>query len=214
MFTGIIQQIGTVVAVRRQPQSRELTVDAGPLADRVSVGDSMSVDGVCLTATRVEGPHVTFDVGAETVSRTTLAEMRESARVNLEPALRTGDPMGGHFVNGHVDGVGTIRRKEQRPGEVRLEVTAPAELTDDMVMKGSVAVDGISLTIAALRRGAFEASIIPHTMAATTLQHKSAGDSVNIECDMIGRWVRRVLDQQNAAQRRDLRVDDLEEQGF
>ncbi|MFO7957948.1 MAG: riboflavin synthase [Candidatus Brocadiia bacterium] len=214
MFTGIIQHVGTVVGVRRLPNARVLTVDVGPLADRVSVGDSVSVNGVCLTATSLEGPNVTFDVSAETVSRSSLSELRQGARVNLEPALRAGDPIGGHFVNGHVDGVGTIRRKEERPGEVRLEVAVAPELTADMVMKGSVAVDGISLTVAALRRDTFEASVIPHTMAVTTLQHKSAGDTVNIECDMIGRWVRRVLDQREGAGTRNLRIEDMEEQGF
>lgn len=214
MFTGIVQHIGTVVGVRRLPNARVLTIEVGPLADRVSVGDSVSVDGVCLTATSLQGSHVTFDVSAETVSRSTLSELNQGAPVNLEPALRAGDPIGGHFVNGHVDGVGTILRMDERPGEVRLEVSAPSELTGDMVMKGSVAVDGISLTVAALRRGAFEASIIPHTMASTALRHKSAGDAVNIECDMIGRWVRRVLDQRAEAGDRNLRVEDMEEQGF
>ncbi len=213
MFTGIIQTMGRVAVVRRRPQARRLTIEAGPLAEQVSVGDSVSVDGVCLTATSVGGGRMSFDVGAETVSRTTLAHLREGARVNLEPALRAGDPIGGHFVNGHVDGIGTIRRKDERPGEVRLEVAVPAALTDDMVVKGSVAVDGISLTVAALRPGSFEASIIPHTLAVTTLQHKTPGEHVNIECDMIGRWVRRVVAQQTP-ERGELSLPDLEEQGF
>jgi len=213
MFTGIIQQIGAVVGVRGTAQARVLTIDVGALASGVAVGDSVCVDGVCLTATAVDGSRIDFDVSAETLRLTTLGNLRSGDRVNLEPALRAGDRLGGHFVSGHVDGTGVIRRKAQLPGEVRLEVEAPERLTDLMIMKGSVAVDGISLTIAALRPGAFEVSLIPHTLAATTLQHKDAGARVNIECDMIGRWVRKLLGG-IAPPSAGPSIADLEEQGF
>ena len=154
-------------------------------------------------------------MSAETLRLTTLGALREGSRVNLEPALQVNDRLGGHFVSGHVDGTGTIRGMERLPGEVRLEVDVPPNLTDMMIMKGSVAVDGVSLTIAALREGAFEVSLIPHTLGATTLQHKRSGERVNIECDMIGRWVRRLLGgESNGDVRRGLSVQDLEEQGF
>ena len=213
MFTGIIQQVGRVAAVRGGGQSCVLSIDAGALAPQVRVGDSVCVDGVCLTAASANGPRVDFDVSAETLRLTTLGGLRTGDPVNLEPALQVGDRLGGHFVSGHADGTGAIRRMEQLPGEVRLEVEAPERLTDQMILKGSVAVDGISLTIAALRPGAFEVSLIPHTLAATTLPHKRAGDRVNIECDMIGRWVRKLLGHEEQAPG-GLSIGDLEAQGF
>jgi riboflavin synthase len=215
MFTGIIRQVAVVSAVRDLAQSRRLSVDAEPLAAEVTVGDSINVDGVCLTAIEVRPPHLVFDVGAETLRLTTLGGLAEGARVNVEPALRVGDRLGGHFVSGHVDGTGLIARKEQLPGEVRLEVEAAGELLEMMVLKGSVAVDGISLTIAGLEPTAFEVSLIPHTLAATTLRWKAAGDRVNIECDMMGRWVRRLLGHRDEpAGGRPLTLRELEEQGF
>lgn len=214
MFTGIIRHVGTVRAVRRSAQSCALSLEAGPVAAEVAVGDSVCVDGVCLTATKVDSSQVEFDVGAETLRLSTLEALREGNVVNLEPSLRVGDPLGGHFVSGHVDGVGTIRRKDELPGEVRLEVEVGPELTDQMIMKGSVAVDGISLTIAALAPGSLEVSLIPHTIAATTMQHKGPGDRVNIECDMVGRWVRRVVGGGATEAAEPLSISDLEEQGF
>ncbi len=212
MFTGIIQQIGRVVAVRGAGQARVLSVDAGALACQVAIGDSVCIDGVCLTAIALDGARIDFDVSAETLRLTTLGDLRPGDGVNLEPALQVGDRLGGHFVSGHADGAGVIRRLERLPGEVRLEVEVPERLTDLMILKGSVAVDGISLTIAALRPGAFEVSLIPHTLAATTLEHKGAGDRVNIECDMIGRWVRKLLGGGEPAGGPSVR--ELEEQGF
>jgi riboflavin synthase len=215
MFTGIIRHVGTVRAVGTGADSRTLTIDAGPLADETSVGDSISVNGACLTATRVEASTVACDVGAETLRLTTLGALRAGDAVNLELPLRVGDRLGGHFVSGHVDDVGTIRRLERLPGEARLEVEVDRRLSDQMITKGSVAVDGISLTIAALRPGAFEASIIPHTLAATTLIHKRPGDRVNVECDMMGRWVQRLLPGTRVdLAGESLSISELEEQGF
>jgi len=213
MFTGIIRQIGTVRAVELRPQARVLTIHADGMP--ASAGDSVCVDGVCLTATRVEGAAIAFDVSAETLRLTTLGELRAGAEVNLEPSLRAGEPMGGHFVSGHVDGTGRIRQKEARAGEVRLAVEVEPGLAEQMVMKGSVAVDGISLTIAALATGSFEVSLIPFTLSATTMGRKGSGDRVNIECDMIGRYVRRLLGRESAPSHDgSLTMKDLEEQGF
>jgi len=214
MFTGIIQHVGGVRAVARRSDARTLTIDSGHLAGQVAVGDSVCVDGTCLTATDVQPPNVRFDVGAETLRLTTLGQAREGIAVNLEPALRVGDRLGGHFVSGHVDGLGTVQRLAELPGEVRLVVEVPPTLTDQMVMKGSVAVDGVSLTIAALARGVFEVSLIPHTLAQTTLMHRKPGDRVNVECDLIGRWVRRLLARDAPADSGDLTIRELEEQGF
>lgn len=215
MFTGIIREVGTIRSVDRRPQSRVLTIEAAQLAQGAGVGDSVSVDGVCLTATRIEGTLVTLDVSAETLRLTTLGGLREGTLVNLEPALRVGDPLGGHFVSGHVDGVGTIRRKREPAGEVQLEVEVEPHLSEQMIIKGSVSVDGISLTIATLAPGGFEVSLIPHTLAATTMQHKGPGDRVNIECDMIGRWVRRILGVEGrSGPAQTLTARQLEEEGF
>jgi len=214
MFTGIVQHVGRVVGIVRRGEARVLTVDAGPPAAQVAIGDSVSVNGACLTAVRIEGERVSFDVGAETVRLTTLGHVREGDPVNLELSLRVGDRLGGHFVSGHVDGVGTVRRLTEMPGEVRLEVEVAPGLTDQMIPKGSVAVEGISLTIAALRRGAFEVSVIPHTLAATTLAARRPGDAVNIECDMIGRWVRKLVQGAGEGTGPTLSRHDLEEQGF
>jgi riboflavin synthase len=213
MFTGIIQHVGRVAGARGGGQSRVLSIDAGALARDIGVGDSVCIDGVCLTATSRDGARVDFDVSAETLRLTTLGALQPGGEVNLEPALQVGERLGGHFVSGHVDGTGAIRRLSRLPGEVRLEVEAPVPLTDLMILKGSVAVDGISLTIAALRPGAFEVSLIPHTLAATTLQHKGAGDRVNIECDMIGRWVKKLLRGAEPAAG-GLSMGELEDQGF
>ncbi|MGD2175076.1 MAG: riboflavin synthase [Candidatus Brocadiaceae bacterium] len=216
MFTGIIQEVGSVAAVRRSGSSCVLSVESGGIARDATIGDSVSVEGVCLTVTAADQAALTFDVGAETLRRTTLGELRTGDRVNLEPALRVGDRLGGHFVSGHVDGVGTIQSKDRRPGEVCLAVEAPTSLTEQMVMKGSVAVDGISLTIASLGPGRFEVSLIPHTLAATTLEGKGPGDRVNIECDMIGRWVRRVIQGAEipGGPAGGLSIHDMEDQGF
>ena len=214
MFTGIIQHVGSVRAVARRGQERSLTIDCGDLAREVAVGDSICVDGTCLTATDVQPPDVRFDVGAETLRLTTLGQANEGTSVNLEPALRVGDRLGGHFVSGHVDGLGTVRRLAELPGEVRLAVEVPPALTDQMVMKGSVAVDGVSLTIATLERGVFEVSLVPHTLAQTTLLRRAPGARVNVECDLIGRWVRRLLGRDAPSEAGDLTIRELEEQGF
>ncbi|MHC4480829.1 MAG: riboflavin synthase [Planctomycetota bacterium] len=210
MFTGIIRQVGTVLAIRRQAELRALIIETGLPDGELSVGDSVNVDGVCLTATAVGEGRAEFEVGAESLRLTTLGGLSQGSRVNIEPALRVGDPLGGHFVSGHVDGVGTIRAKRRLPGEVRLEVEVERRLSDQMIMKGSVAVDGISLTVASLAPGRFEVSLISHTLAATTLEQKGAGQEVNVECDMVGRWVKRLM----ATQGETLTVEDLKEQGF
>jgi riboflavin synthase len=213
MFTGIIQEVGTVRAVHEGADSRLLTLSVGSLHGHVHVGDSVAVDGVCLTASHLDGAAVDFDVSAETLRLTTLGELRTGQQVNLEPALRVGDRLGGHFVSGHVDGTGSIRSKEDLPGETRLTVAADTAIIAALIMKGSVAVDGTSLTIAALHPDRFEVSLIPHTMNVTTIGAKPIGRKVNIECDMIGRWVARLLGG-GAAGRNGLTVDDLEAQGF
>jgi len=216
MFTGLVARIGTVTAVRGGAGSSAIEVYLEELAERVAVGDSVLVDGACLTVTGVEGQKARFDVSAETLRLTTLGSLRPGDPVNVELAMRPTDRFGGHFVSGHVDGVGTVIEHVALPGETRIRVRVPVELASQMVMKGSVAVDGVSLTIAGLQRDSFEASLIPHTLAATTLAGKRAGARVNIECDMIGKWVARFMGGAVAdgARSRGLTLESLEEDGF
>lgn len=215
MFTGIVEKVATVTNAARLGSAMLLELDLGALAPQVRVGDSVLVDGVCLTATAGRAGRVDFDVSAETLRLTTLGGVRAGAGVNVELAMRPTDRFGGHFISGHVDGVGTVLAITPLPGETRLKVRAPEEAARMMVRKGSVAVDGVSLTIAALGDDAFEVSLIPHTLAATTLRAKKRGDQVNVECDMIGKWVRKFVasgpDDQAAP---GLTLRKLEEQGF
>ncbi len=216
MFTGLVQKVAAVSSVQRRGSSSTLGIALGELAGEVSPGDSVLVDGACLTVSAMRGEEVEFDVSAETLRLTTLGALSSGSRVNIELAMRPSDRFGGHFVSGHVDGVGTILEKTPRAGETWLKVRVPPALMDWMVMKGSIAVDGISLTIAGLEGDVFEVSLIPRTLAATTLQFKGAGDRVNIECDMIGKWVRKFVESAGRTEPSagPLTVEKLREEGF
>jgi riboflavin synthase len=213
MFTGIVQKTAEVAELQHRGASAEITVSFGKLAGEVRIGDSVLVDGVCLTVTTREGERATFDVSSETLSRTTLGTLRRGGEVNVELAMLPTDRFGGHFVSGHIDGTGAIAELSSEPGQTRLRVNCARELTDMMIHKGSVAVDGISLTVAELRAGSFSISIVPHTLAQTTLEGKSPGDAVNIECDMIGKWVRRFVRKEGAAPD-GVTLERLREEGF
>ena len=195
MFTGIVEGLGRVTAIDVRHDKGRLQLDLESLADGVAVGDSVAVDGVCLTAAVLAAPRVAFDVSGETLSRTTLGGCRVGDSVNVERALRVGDRMGGHFVQGHVDGVGVLSRKDVLPGQWTVEFIVPADLAAAMILKGSVAVDGISLTICDLSADRFSVALIPHTLLATTLRDKTIGGRVNIETDLIGKYVARLLGQ-------------------
>ncbi len=186
MFTGIIRQRGVVEAVRQQPAPRLVLRVPGLRARR---GDSVAVDGVCLTVTRRAGARFTFDLLAETLRVTTLGRRRPGDRVNVEPALRVGDTVGGHWVLGHVDGVGRVAHRQPTPAGLTLTITAPPAVRRYLAPKGSVAVDGVSLTIGPrLTRGGFTVFLIPHTAAVTTLGSRRPGDPVNLEVDPIARY--------------------------
>jgi riboflavin synthase len=194
MFTGIVERTGRVVSARRKGEKAILRVDLGPAAKGLRPGDSVSVSGVCLT---LAGPVAkgigTFEAVRETLSRTTLGGLRAGARVNLEPALRAGDPLGGHFVQGHVDGVGRVRANGGPDGAWTLSVSAPPGVRRWIVEKGSIAVDGVSLTVAAAEDGGFTVALVPHTLDRTTLRALAPGDAVNLEADLLGKWVARLL---------------------
>ena len=189
MFTGLIREIGTVAAATGGPGGLRLELDAPGTAAAAQVGDSVAIDGVCLTVVAVEGPRLAFEAVPETLERTALATLESGSRVNLEPALRAGDPLGGHHVQGHVDGVGAVRSVDQEGDGRRVWFDAPADVLRYVVEKGSVAVQGTSLTVAALDAGGFAVALIPHTLAATTLGALRAGDRVNLEADVLAKYV-------------------------
>ncbi len=182
MFTGLVREVGRVVA----SDDGRIVVDCTTAAE---LGDSVALDGVCLTVVEGGSGRLTFDVVPETLAR--VKPFRE--RVNVEPALRAGEPLGGHYVQGHVDGVGTVVAVEMEGDGARIAIDAPADLLRYCVEKGSIAVEGVSLTIAALTEAGFEVALIPHTLEATTLGTLVAGDEVNLEADVLAKYVERLL---------------------
>ncbi len=189
MFTGIVREVGNVEAVEDAGTGVRLRVQAPETAAATAVGDSVSVSGVCLTAVAAAGGALAFDVVPETQRRTTIGRLGPGDSVNLEPALRAGEPLGGHIVQGHVDGVGRVRLVDAEG----LEVEAPPELLRYLVEKGSIAVEGVSLTIATLTAGGFTVALVPRTLEATTLGGLVEGDEVNLEADVLAKHVERLL---------------------
>jgi riboflavin synthase len=197
VFTGIIERTGAVAEIARGKNGARLTVTTVGMRD-LKRGESVAVNGVCLTAVAVQRAaknrtRISFDVLAETLRVTNLQFLKAGALVNLERPLRTSDRLGGHFVLGHVDGVGKITRWEQRGTDWLLEIAAPASVKPYLIPKGSIAVDGISLTVAKVGRKTFEIWIIPHTRAATNLGTREAGEFVNLEADVLGKYARKFL---------------------
>jgi riboflavin synthase len=188
VFTGIVREVGRVEAVEGE-ETVHLRVRAPETAANAHRGDSISLSGVCLTATDVADGVLSFDAVPETLSRSMLGRLETGADVNLEPALRAGEPLGGHLVQGHVDAVGRVRGAN---GDV-LEIEAPADVLRYCVEKGSIAIDGVSMTIASLSDGSFTVAVVPHTRDVTTLGRLSKGAEVNLETDMLGKYVERLL---------------------
>jgi len=193
MFSGIVAEVGTVRDLVLGPEAASLTIEASAAFRDVTIGESIAVNGVCLTAVQREGSTFHVDVSPETLRATALGELCVGDGVNLERSLRLSDRIGGHLVSGHVDGVGTILEKQAEANAVHYLIRAPQALLRYLVPKGSVAVDGISLTVVACQAEAFQVTIIPHTAAMTTIGRKGNGATVNLECDMIGKYVERVL---------------------
>jgi len=201
MFTGIITEIGTIRSVARVADGLTITVTAPKTAPRLRPGDSVAVNGVCLTAERAEGNAFVASVMAETAAKTTLEKLRPGARVNLELPLTLNDFVGGHLVAGHVDGVGTVTARQERGDSVLLTILAPQSVQPYLAPRGSVAVDGVSLTIAEAKCGtaapgcgpAFTVSLVRHTLENTTLKGLRPGDEVNLEGDLLARYLERLL---------------------
>ena len=193
MFTGIVRELGSVVALDGDDLGVRLEIRAAATASACAPGDSVAIDGVCLTVEALDGDVLTFHAVAETLRRTSLARLGIGDEVNVEPALRVGEPLGGHIVQGHVDGVGRVQSVEAEGEGLRVFVEAPDEILRYCVEKGSVAVDGVSLTIAELHDDAFGIALVPHTIAATTLSALVPGREVNLEIDVIAKYVERLL---------------------
>ena len=195
MFTGIIQGVGTVRSVEARGGDVAITFDTGAVAlDDVELGGSIAVNGACLTAVRRESRQFTADVSRETLSLTTLGEWAPGTRVNLEKALQAGQALGGHYVTGHVDGVGHVVSRHDDARSVRVEFEVPAELARYIARKGSVCIDGVSLTVNGVADRRFDVNLVPHTLAMTILGGYQAGTRVNLEVDIIARYLERMLE--------------------
>lgn len=193
MFTGIVEETGTVRNLDLAGSSGELQIRADKVLAGTRVGDSIAVNGVCLTVTRLTPEGFTADVMAETVRRSSLGQLRAGDRVNLERAMAADGRFGGHIVAGHIDGVGTIRAAVPEGNAVWITIDAPPQILRYIVEKGSIAIDGISLTVAYVDESVFKVSVIPHTAAETTLLSKKAGDIVNLENDIVGKYIEKLM---------------------
>ena len=193
MFTGIIEEMGTVKALRREAGAARLSLSAATVLDGTALGDSICVNGVCLTVVEMGRNEFSADVAVETLRVTNLGELKASSRVNLERALQLSARIGGHLVSGHVDAVGRLREKRDEGNGWRIFFDAPETVLRYVIKKGSIAIDGISLTVADVDRAGFSIAMIPHTAKLTTLGFKTAGDSVNLETDIIGKYVERLF---------------------
>ena len=198
MFTGIVEGLGTVLKREHRQQGQRFTLGADFELTGTRPGDSIAVNGACLTVVTLNGSRFEVDVSPETLSKTVLDRINVGQRVNLERALRLGDRLNGHLVAGHVDGVGIIKRKAPAGNAIVVAIEVPPEIGPYLIAKGSVAVDGISLTVNSCRQDRFEISIIPHTARMTTIGLKAVGDPVNIETDMIGKYVERFVNREAA----------------
>ncbi|MFZ5823195.1 MAG: riboflavin synthase [Bacillota bacterium] len=215
MFTGLVEETGTLRSVRRGGRSLQITVGARKVLEGGRIGDSIAVNGVCLTVTALHSDGFTADVMPETYEKTSLSQTPVGALVNLERTMALGDRFGGHIVQGHVDGTGIIRAMESDEIAVWLSVEAPAEIIRYVVPKGSIAIDGISLTVVDVTEDRFRVSLIPHTYAVTAMSQKRPGDRVNLEVDILAKYVERMLGWRGA-EKRESRVTEafLKEHGF
>jgi riboflavin synthase len=215
MFTGLVEEIGRVESVIKSAKSARITIKAKTVLEGVKLGDSICTNGVCLTVTSFDSSRFSIDAMAETMRRSNLRNLSPGDEVNLERALSVGDRLGGHIVSGHIDGMGTIENYQQEDNAVWITVEASPEILRYIVQKGSVAIDGVSLTVAYVDDSVFKVSIIPHTKDMTTLLRKKAGDEVNLECDMIGKYIEKFLGvKEQAPVKKAIDFNFLSENGF
>jgi riboflavin synthase len=217
MFTGIIEEIGTVKNISSTGEAIVMKIGARKILQDVNLGDSIAVNGVCLTVTSFSSTEFTVDIMPETVRASSLKALQRNSKVNLERAMIANGRFGGHFVSGHVDGIGTIVKKESQANAVYYEIEVSDQLRRYLLFKGSVAVDGTSLTIFGLTENSFTISLIPHTMSETVLGTKGVGEIVNIECDMLGKYLEQFVQRATATPSRknsSITVSFLEEHGY
>ena len=215
MFTGIVEEMGTVRRLNQAPNRCELELTASKVLEGTAIGDSIAVNGVCLTVVRMGEDHFTADVMPETLRRSNLGQLKTGSKVNLERAMAADGRFGGHIVAGHIDGTGTIRSMQPEGNAVLVTISAAPELLRYVVEKGSIAIDGISLTVASVEADRFSVSVIPHTAEVTLLGRKHAGDTVNLETDIIGKYVEKLLRPQvQEAPKSGLTLEFLASNGF
>ena len=194
MFTGIVEDTGKVSRIEHRGQEKRLTLEVPPQLTEVQLGDSININGVCLTVVQKNEQTVELDLSVETLQKTALRELKEGDRVNLERALRLTDRLGGHIVTGHVDGIGEIVEKREERDFFQLRIRIPESASRYVVQKGSIAIDGISLTVNEYQAGEIQMTLIPYTIKKTTLMEKKVGDRVNIEADILGKYIEKLLD--------------------
>lgn len=193
MFTGIVEEMGTLTQLIRGSKEQRITISCSKILEDIHIGDSIAVNGVCLTVVTYDGKGFQADVMNETFLRSSLGMLRPGSPVNLERAMAADGRFGGHIVSGHIDGTGLIKSIKKDGNAIWFEIAASREITDGIVEKGSIAIDGISLTVAAVGRDSFNVSIIPHTLKETVLGHKKNGDIVNLENDVVGKYIKKFL---------------------
>ena len=214
MFTGIIEELGTVIKLDQQGVSARITIEADKVLENTKLGDSIAVNGVCLTVTDLGKSKFCADVIAETLRRSSLGVLKKGSKVNLERAMAADGRFGGHMVSGHIDGTGEIAKISPEGTAVWYTIEAPESILDGIVEKGSIAIDGISLTVAAVTEHDFSVSIIPHTGANTTLSLKKQGDIVNLENDVVGKYVQKFLSKKKQKTESNITEDFLDKYGF
>ncbi|WP_054694879.1 riboflavin synthase [Syntrophomonas palmitatica] len=214
MFTGIVEEIGQVRHIRKGGKSAQIDVQASLVVQDLKIGDSMAVNGVCLTVIDFDRQHFVADVMPETMLKTTLAGLNPGSLVNIERALRLSDRLGGHIMQGHVDGIGKVMEKNMLDISTIFRISAPLNLMKYIVPKGSVSIDGTSLTVVDVFEDSFTVSLIPHTSAQTILGNKKAGDLVNLETDILGRYIEKLLFSSEQKTRNPVSLEFLAENGF
>lgn len=212
MFTGIIEEIGTVKNIIRGSKSSQITIEVKEITKDMKAGDSINTDGVCLTVTRFSAGEFEVDVMPETMKRTGFRDLKKGQKINLERALRLSDRLGGHLVSGHIDGTGMISKSWDDENAKWFTIEASPAIVKYIVEKGSIAIDGISLTVVRVDRKSFDVSLIPHTQSNTTITGKKTGDTVNLECDMIAKYLEKLMQQQGNDSK--INMEYLTEHGF
>ena len=209
MFTGIIEEIGTVANIEKGVKSSRITICADKIFDDLKIGDSVSVNGMCSTAAQVSNKTFTADIMAESMRRTNLGDLKKGSKVNLERAMQLNGRFGGHIVSGHVDGTGIILSQMREDNAVWVTISADDSIMRYIIEKGSITVDGISLTVAKIYSDAFAVSIIPHTAGETTLLKRRSGEKVNLECDIVGKYIEKFVKKES-----NITIDFLKENNF